>query len=349
MPPKFTRSKFIIIILHISVWVALFLLPLLFERPERLPQPPNIMQHAIEKKENFRFAFIFFQLSFIPLFYFNAYLLVPKFLNRKKWGIYILLSIICIIGVITINAMLKPLLFPEAIRPTPIGMSVFFCVFIMLASTAFSFIKENFKNEIQRKEKEAENLKTELSFLRSQISPHFMFNTLNNLVSLTRKKSDLLEPSLLKLSGLMQYMLYEADDEIISIKKEIEYLNNYIELQKLRFGEDVKINFFSQIPPNTNFDIAPMLLIPFVENAFKHGMVLIKSPQIDIQLVITGNLFTFSVKNKYNSGIQEEKDKSSGIGLNNVKRRLNLLYPDNHKLEIFEDKDWHIANLSIIF
>lgn len=345
----FSKSKTIAIILHVSVWGVLFLLPFLFERPERFPEHSGMLQREVMNKKFFLFAVTFFRLSFIPLFYLNAYWLVPKFLTRKKWGIYILLVAACVAGIIVVNAIVKTLFFSAAaMMPAPIAMIIPFSIFILFASTAFSLIKENFKKEKERKEKEAENLKTELSFLRSQISPHFMFNTLNNLVSLARKKSDLLEPSLLKLSGLMRYMLYEADDEIISIQKEIEYLNDYIELQKLRFGENVEINFFSQIPPTTNFDIVPMLLVPFVENAFKHGMVL-KDPQINIHLNITGNVFSFSVKNKYNPGVHEEKDRSSGIGLNNVKRRLNLLYPDSHKLEISQDNDWHISNLSIVF
>jgi LytS/YehU family sensor histidine kinase len=346
MLEKFTRSKIIVVILHVSVWAMLFFLPFLFERPEPFPHPPDIMQQRITSKENFRLAVIFFQLFLIPLFYLNAYWLVPKFLNRKKWGIYILLVVVCIAGIIVINEIIKNFLFPETMMSGPVRMIIPFSIFVFLASTVFSFVKENFQKEKERKEKEAENLKTELSFLRSQVNPHFLFNTLNNLVSLARKKSDLLEPSLLKLSGLLQYMLYESDDEKISIHKEIEYLDNYIELQKLRFGNDVKISFFKEVSPNSPIEVVPMILIPFVENAFKHGVVFIKEPEISIRLVLTGNLLVFNVKNKYNPD-SEEKDKSSGIGLNNVKRRLNLLYP-NSRLEISEKDNWHIVNLSII-
>ena len=348
MLKKFTRSEIIIVILHVSVWTMLFFLPFLFERPEHFPQRPDIMQQRIASKENFRLAVIFFQLFLIPLFYLNAYWLVPKFLNRKKWGIYILLVVVCIGGIIVINEIIKIFLFSETMISGPVRMIIPFSIFVLLASTVFSFVKENFEKEKERKEKEAENLKTELSFLRSQVNPHFLFNTLNNLVSLARKKSDLLEPSLLKLSGLLQYMLYESDDEKISIHKEIEYLNNYIELQKLRFGSDIKIDFFKEVSLDSSIEVVPMILIPFVENAFKHGVVLIREPEISIQLVLTGNLLTFKVKNKFNPN-SEEKDKSSGIGLNNVKRRLNLLYPNSYKLEIFQDSNWHIVNLSIIF
>jgi LytS/YehU family sensor histidine kinase len=128
---------------------------------------------------------------------------------------------------------------------------------------------------------ENERLKSELSFLRSQISPHFMFNLLNSMVSLARKKSDLLEPMLIKMSEILRYMLYEKDDSKIPIEKEHAYLNNYIDLQILRFGKKVKVNFESNLE-NTSLLIEPMLLIPFVENAFKHGTGMIKEPTIDI-------------------------------------------------------------------
>ncbi len=182
------------------------------------------------------------------------------------------------------------------------------------------------------KEKESENLKTELSFLRSQISPHFLFNVLNNIVALVRLKSKELEPTILKLSSLMQYMLYETDDEKVLLKSEADYLQSYIDLQKLRFGDRLTLNVDLALQEDWHA-IEPMLLIPFVENAFKHGTGMVETPVIDISLQAIDNELTFIVKNKY---IEEDraKDKVSGIGLTNVKRRLQLLYGKNHKLTI---------------
>ena len=197
------------------------------------------------------------------------------------------------------------------------------------------------------KEKETENLKTELSFLRSQVSPHFMFNVLNNMVALARKKSDELEPSLIKLSSLLRYMLYETDESKVLVEKEVGYLQSYIDLQQQRFGNKVIINTnFGKI--ENGYTIEPMLLIPFVENAFKHGTGLIPDAQINIDLTVQNHQLNFSVQNRYVNGETfEVKDKTSGIGLNNVKRRLNLLYSNNHTLKIDKTDGWFTILLQL--
>jgi LytS/YehU family sensor histidine kinase len=160
-----------------------------------------------------------------------------------------------------------------------------------------------------------------------------MFNVLNNMVALARKKSDMLEPSLIKLSSLLRYMLYETHGDKVLLEKEVEYLQSYIELQRQRFGKKVQINTcFREIAPG--YTIEPMLLIPFVENAFKHGTGLIPDAQINIQLSVQRGQLEFSVSNRYNETGDDVKDKTAGIGLNNVKRRLNLSYEGNHALTI---------------
>jgi len=196
------------------------------------------------------------------------------------------------------------------------------------------------------KDKETERVKTELSLLRSQVSPHFMFNVLNNMVALARKQSDQLEPSLIKLSSLMRYMLYEADEQKVPLEKEIEYLQSYIDLQQQRFGKKVVVNVLLN-DADKNYDIEPMLLIPFVENAFKHGTALIESPQIDIVLKARNNVLEFNVRNKYREAPEEVKDNSSGIGLANVKRRLNLLYDKDHSLDIHKNGEWFSSSLQL--
>ena len=165
-----------------------------------------------------------------------------------------------------------------------------------------------------------------------------MFNVLNNMVALARKQSELLEPSLIKLSSLMRYMLYETDEEKVSLEKETEYLQSYIDLQQQRFGKKVIINA-TMFQADKLYDIEPMLLIPFVENAFKHGTGLIENAQIDISLKAEKNMLYFSVSNKYDAASTEIKDKASGIGLVNVQRRLDLLYPDKHSLTITKDNN----------
>ncbi|PBQ34205.1 histidine kinase [Sphingobacteriaceae bacterium] len=337
------RSRFFISFLHISAWTIIFILPLLFDKNG--PRPPDNFKPVVDRAHNFQIVSTLMNLSFIPLFYFNALFLVPRFFNRKNWMIYVTIVIGCTLLIAGINELVKN--FMGLHHPFPPFNRVFILlsVCILITSTAYSVIQKNIKNEELRKEKESENLKTELSFLRSQVSPHFLFNTLNNLVSLARKKSDLLEPSLLKLSGLLQYMLYETDHEKISIHKEIEYLENYIELQKLRFGSEVTVSFYKEITFSSSVEVVPMILIPFVENAFKHGVVYINDPEISISIVVIGNLLTLSVNNKYKVE-REEKDKSTGIGLANVKRRLFLLYP-KCTLNITAQNNFHSVKLSI--
>jgi LytS/YehU family sensor histidine kinase len=223
---------------------------------------------------------------------------------------------------------------------------MFPALFFLACSTSYTLLRDRLRYERLAKEKETENLKTELAFLRSQVSPHFMFNVLNNMVSLARKKSDLLEPSLIKLSSLLRYMLYETDEEKVLLEREIEYLRSYIDLQKQRFGSKVKVNFSTE-DIDSAYLIEPMLLIPFVENAFKHGTGMIQNPEINIVLKAKNNLLQFMVSNPYDSTTIEIKDKTSGIGLTNVKRRLNLLYDGDYSLFISNKNEIFSVSLQI--
>lgn len=218
----------------------------------------------------------------------------------------------------------------------------------MVAGTVYRYVVNRIIAEKQQRERQAEQLTMELKFLRSQISPHFLFNVLTNLVSLARKKSDLLEPSLIMLSDLMRYMLYDSDDQKVTLEKEVEYLKNYIALQQMRFGGDVVIQTSMHLPDNaTGYRIEPMLLIPFVENAFKHGVGWIKDPEIYIGLQIQTQQLDFQVKNNFNAGDRQHKDTDSGIGLTNVKTRLQLLYPRRHRLIISEENDTFHVHLTL--
>jgi two-component system, LytTR family, sensor kinase len=218
---------------------------------------------------------------------------------------------------------------------------------VFIVSIFYSITIEKVRVEKLQKENEAVKLAMELQLLRSQISPHFLFNILTNLVSLARKRSGDLETSLLMLSGLMRYMLYDANKRI-SLQQEIEYLESYVELQKLRFGRDVKIVFNIELSqPGADYNIEPMLLIPFVENAFKHGTDYADQPIIDINLAVRDGKLVFLVKNNYEEGTAASKDETSGIGLNNVRSRLTLLYPDRHELSIQTDNNLFNVNLTL--
>lgn len=219
-------------------------------------------------------------------------------------------------------------------------------VLTLAASTTYTMIADRINVEKRNLEKDKETMKTELAFLRSQISPHFIFNVLNNIVALVRLKSDELEPTIMKLSGLMQYMLYETDEEKVTIKTEVEYLLSYIDLQMQRFGSKVDIETTTKLY-NEYQEIEPMLLIPFVENAFKHGIGLVENPSITVKLTTDASQLKFSVINKYNAASEETKDGSSGIGIVNVSRRLELLYGKDHELKIVQQNNWFMVNLLI--
>ena len=330
--------------LHMAAWILLFSLPYLLRpslndsRPVKQNQEP-VMAHLRYAINN---------LIYIGLFYLNALLLIPQFIYKRKYKQYSAIALACFIFILFITwlTLFKLLGQPRFNLSTHILFNFFFFLFILTGSTAYRMIKDRTMADRFAREKENENLKTELSLLRSQASPHFMFNVLNNMVALARKKSDLLEPSLLKFSSLMRYMLYEADEDKVSLEKEIEYLQSYIDLQQQRFGKNVQINV-SLEKVDENYEIEPMLLIPFVENAFKHGTGMIEEAQIMIQLKAEKNKLYFTVQNKYDPSSIEIKDKTSGIGLTNVKRRLNLLYGNKQHLHITQNDNWFTVTLQL--
>ena len=344
MKKQWYSKMWVIVLLHAAAWTFLFSLPYLL-RPSynNNPSPKN---HG-HTNGNFYFSLVM-DLTWVALFYFNAFFLIPKLFYKKKSWIYAIVSLV-IFGWLIFQTWILFLLF---MNPADYNIrmhllfSFFIFLFILASSTAYQMINDRIKTERIVKEKETENLKTELSFLRSQVSPHFMFNVLNNMVALARKRSDELEPSLIKLSSLMRYMLYETDEDKVALEKEIDYLQSYIDLQQQRFGKSVKVNVLFQ-KDGMNYSIEPMLLIPFVENAFKHGTGMIDDAQIDIDLTVKNGLLQFFVRNKFNGQTVEVKDKTSGIGLNNVERRLNLLYNDHHKVLINKKDDWFTVSLQL--
>jgi two-component system, LytTR family, sensor kinase len=345
MKQAWYSRKWVVVFLHVAAWVLLFSLPFLLR-----PSYENNGSHHEKHDDDFNSLLKYFltDLLWISIFYLNAYVLIPRFIYKKKYLEYALLQIaIAIILVVCDWTFFEMLVHGKNFQVRPAFLfAIFPLLFLLAASTSFRMIRDRMRAEQLIKEKENENLKTELSFLRSQVSPHFMFNVLNNMVALARKNSDQLEPSLIKLSSLMRYMLYEADEEKVPLEKETDYLQSYIDLQKQRFGKNVTINFTAE-NPDSNYNIEPMLLIPFVENACKHGTGMIENAEIDIELRAKNSILQFSVRNKFDKESAEIKDKTSGIGLTNVKRRLNLLYGGNHSLLITNKDGWFVVSLQL--
>lgn len=318
---------------HVLFWFLLFLPPILLKEG-----PPNFPSGN---------TFFFINLLVITLFYFNVYLLIPKVWQKKGIALYLIISIF-ILSFFVI--LIKYLFFLAGAsvewKEIIVRVSVLYVINWMV-SFSYRIILDNAKKEKELKERETENLKTELSFLRSQVSPHFMFNVLNTIVSLTRQKSDKLESLVVELSNLMRYMLYDSDDEKVNLKTEIEYLISYVDIQKLRFGDKILVEFElpNEIP---EISLEPMMLIPLIENAFKHGSI-INKPEIKIALQVENGNLKLEISNKYVESSKVSTDKNSGIGLSNLKRRLSLLYPDKHNLSIEKRDQLFIVSLSLNF
>ena len=344
MKTAWYNRKWGIIILHMAAWVLLFSLPALLTSSHNSEQQNN-------PKENDLLKTIFVWAmngTWVLFFYINALVLIPRFVYKNKYGLFVTIQLFILIELLTQSALLFGAMSDKEhfVLGRHILFNFFIYLFFLSCSTAYQVVKDKIKADRINTEKENENLKTELSLLRSQASPHFMFNVLNNMVALARKKSDLLEPSLIKLSSLMRYMLYDSDEEKVSLENEIEYLQSYIDLQQQRFGAKLKLNVNFH-PADKHYQLEPMLLIPFVENAFKHGTGMVEDPTIEINLRAENNMLNFTVQNKYNPASGEEKDQTPGIGLANVKRRLNLLYGTHQNLLISERDNWFIISLQI--
>ncbi|HEU4551580.1 MAG TPA: histidine kinase [Chitinophaga sp.] len=331
MNDEWYTKKWVVLCLHILFWGLFFVFPYML----RPVMDDEAGPHRLIDDRGFHYLHLLNNLMRMLLFYANAFLFIPKLIYRKKYIGYMLVLMAALCIMLAWDHLFFTLLISGLTYKTwnffVFNLPVF--IFIIVASAAFRMIRDRMEARQRAKEQETEHLRTELAFLRSQVSPHFMFNVLNNMVALARKKSDVLEPSLIRLSSLLRYMLYETHADKVLLEKEIEYLESYIELQRQRFGKKVKIAACIQ-QRDYGYTIEPMLLIPFVENAFKHGTGLIPDAQISVHLTVQAGSLEFSVSNRYNDRAQEPKDKTAGIGLANVRRRLNLSYGNNHTLTI---------------
>lgn len=229
----------------------------------------------------------------------------------------------------------QPFFIPEENRVhTQVTMALVFLAVLAVAIAQF-FIREWIRNDLTRSQAEAQQLRTELKFLRSQVNPHFLFNTLNNLFSMAQKKGNHeLADGISKLSGLMRYMIYESDTGKVYLQKEIDYLKNYIALNKLRYADSEVAVSFSHPPAAAiaEVQVAPILFIPFVENAFKHGVSIGHRSCIALAIAVEADRLVFTCENADHSAVRKLAAERSGIGLANVKRHLELVYPGGHEL-----------------
>ena len=328
------RRRFGALGIHLLIWASILFIPWVIFR--NIPVNTGLPEYFFPVTNVYH----------IGLFYLNAYFLYPALFTRRSWWLYfpVLASILALSYYGKFYALK---LTDRAFELNSFNNRIIFfpAMLFLIAGGIFRFVRDRNRRERLEKEKQAARLLSELKFLRSQISPHFLFNMMTNMVSLARQKSDLLEPSLMKLSDLLRYMLYESDEEEFLVSNEIAYLKSYIELQHLRFGEEADLSVAIDAG-DVDYRIEPMLLIPFVENAFKHGIGLATNPYIEVRLEVRARHLRFFVANNY-SLVRSSKDKSSGIGLDNVRTRLDLLYPGKYTLEISDDDGVYEVNLNM--
>ena len=221
-----------------------------------------------------------------------------------------------------------------------------FKLLILAASFLYRFTKDWFKHENLRRQLESDKMVAELDLLKFQVHPHFLFNTLNNIYSQAmQENSPKTVQSIAGLSGLMRYMLEDCKQDLVLLTRELEYIQQYINLQKLRIDQQNKITTDFKIDHSCALLIAPMLMIPFIENAFKHGISMSSPSFIDIKIDLITDELGFSVQNSVHS--HKDKPVSTGLGLVNVRQRLTHLYPDSHKLTVEQRDGIFNVNLKI--
>jgi len=360
------NRKIVVAGLHVLGWGIILLIP-------------RYLMHQTQ----FRISFMQEIAMWVPvviLFYFNYYIFIPKLLNRRKF-IFYAMSLIAMIIILLFSIRLfdhyyiaiKPLPPPPSIESAHIGdtykgdfisplsdkdggnlrmmrreLDIFvLCILSIAVSTSIKVTGQWYSNEKERKEMENQKLSAELSFLKSQINPHFFFNTLNSIYSLAIQKSDKTPEAIVKLSELMRYIIYESDKNLVSLKKELEYIKNYVELQQLRLMSNVKVTYDIQGVAYSDIMIEPLLFLPFIENAFKHGIDSTRKCEIKIKFVIASDLLVFIVENPIVKQSKRQSSESSGIGLVNSKKRLQLLYQDRHELKVTQTDEFFEVELAI--
>jgi sensor histidine kinase YesM len=295
--------------------------------------------------------------------YFTLYILIDKLLIRKKYSMFVLLLFLSMIvfGVAARTVAyytIYPLYWPHAttvpllfLPKILIGIFTIYSVVAIVAS--FHLMKHWYRHQqasqyLQRttQQLEKEKLEAGLKLLKSQINPHFLFNTLNNLYALTLQHSAKAPEVVYKLSQLMNYMLYDSNQPDVALLKEIQYIQNYIALEKVRYDSlDVSLNVYD-VPDSIR--IAPLLMLPFVENAFKHGVSnQLSDGWIRIDILMQDDTLVLKVENSKNTMLTPGQKPVSGIGLQNVRKRLELIYPDRYSLQLLDDVETYLAILRI--
>jgi two-component system LytT family sensor kinase len=380
-----TKSKmhlFVIVIVHVSVWLLFLQLPVLF-------YPVRVDDRTFWYRE------FFSKLLPIGLFYLNYYYFLPAFFEKRKFRAYFIWILFSLLIILITDTFVREKIFrtfnqfilspanalpgnPTPLHPNPtifrtdssvrnfgpppfpfpgktvwgiplriiffsINHTISIAIFLLIVSCMIRLGYSFLRNRDEKKTLENANLNAEVNFLKSQINPHFLFNTLNSIYSQAHNRSEHTEYSILRLSELLRYVLYESGEEKVPLEKDIQYINNYIDLQRIRLSSKITLNYrvSGLLPGNT---IAPLMLISFIENAFKHGISYSQPSEIHIEISVFEKTLTLNVVNPL---IKNDTFTPGGLGLRNVTRRLELLYPGKYSLDARRTDNQFIVNLKL--
>jgi len=337
------KNSLVSILIHGSVWTLLFVIPFI--------STFQVVSSFAASSPNFTILpVIVLNFSFIGIFYFNYYILIPKFIYNKKYLLYA----IAFIFTIALAFGLSRLIFyffninPDTIseinpvlpKLTPIIQANGFLL-LVIAILASVLLSLNNRYRILEKEK----LSAEISTLKMQINPHFLFNTLNNIYASAIDTSPQTADMIDKLSAIMRYTMKDTQKEFVALRSELNFIDNYIVLQKLRFDENIKIEY-NVSGDFDKYEIVPMLLIPFIENSFKHGVNSEQECNLKISIEIqNSDLYLNTTNDKVI--IQNDTREHSGLGIENTQLRLQLSYPNKHTLKIIDTEKYFIVSLHI--
>lgn len=343
---KTTTNRLKQALLHVLFWLAiLFFFTLTFSADNTI-------------NSNIFYFSLFLMPITIGTTYISVYKLIPDYLVTKRYflfGLYSLYTIIISVFSIMFSvfygiAFLTDFMFTKVESLTRNTLFIIACIYlVVIVVSSFKLLKLNLKQSKYNAELEAKILEAqlklkeqELKYLKMQIHPHFLFNTLNTMYGFALKKSDTTPEMILKLSNLLDYLLYQVDKPSVALTEEINHIQDYIDLEQMRFNDTLDVSFTSNNCTDT-VSVAPMLFLPFVENSFKHGKILEGKLNIDIAFKCSGRNIDFSVSNSH----EKSQSTPNGIGLENIKKRLELLYKGQYKLDISESNDSYQVQLNL--
>jgi len=348
-------KKIYVVLLHIVYWLPSLITMLisLYSLWQIDRQDARVNSHL-----SFRYVYFLNPAYFIIgllVFYWFYFYFFPKYLAKQKIGLFIIYGLIaCAVPIFLSSVFLKPIMLKAypSLGKYNWGLDISFYIGVVtkvvssaIAACMFRGLLTWYQDIRYKKELENKNLQTELALLKAQINPHFLFNTLNNIDILIEKDAQTASVYLKKLSDILRFTLYESPAEFIPLKKEMEYIDRYIELQKIRTNNADFVSF----DVSGNIDdimIAPTLFIPFIENAFKHSTNKKINKAIIISINASANRITFSCSNVYDADVVNAQEKG-GLGIGLIRNRLDLLYPHNYELEIVKTADRFVVNLTI--